>query len=50
MERSSIRKGRDIAGQADVRVAGKIVLAIRPSDMMGDGISYGAGDAVVQMD
>lgn len=41
--------GREIAGSASLRVAGKVVLAVRPSDLSRDG-GYGAsGDAVMKV-
>jgi hypothetical protein len=50
-ERASILAGRDIAGSTDMRIAGEVILAIRPRGMEGgDGTSYGSGDAVIQLD
>lgn len=49
MEKAAIMAGADVAGSADLRVAGKVVLSVRPSDMAGVS-SYANGDAVVQVD
>jgi hypothetical protein len=49
MEKASIMAGADVAGQADLRVAGKVVLSVRPSDMAGAS-AFANGDAVVQVD
>eukprot|EP00238_Polyblepharides_amylifera_P006125 CAMPEP_0196574890 /NCGR_PEP_ID=MMETSP1081-20130531/4498_1 /TAXON_ID=36882 /ORGANISM="Pyramimonas amylifera, Strain CCMP720" /LENGTH=442 /DNA_ID=CAMNT_0041893033 /DNA_START=247 /DNA_END=1575 /DNA_ORIENTATION=- len=48
MEVASLKAGRDIAGNANIRVAGKLVLAVRPSFQRKQNV-FGPGDAVVDV-